>query len=318
MDESLEQLTINVRPAGGLCNLGCAYCDSSKARTIAFDEGLFLQRLQALSKSVKSIRLVFHGGEPLLFGEEALLCLIRNSRTVLGSSADIQLQTNGTLLTLQLARELTACQCRLSVSLDPSFGNVRGSNDQRSRIIEVIRSIVGDGIPLGIVSVAHRLNQYGFSSCLRELSSWQIPYWTINRVRAGTESPFFISEGQYIRILSEIMKEWIERRLYVTIKIQPLLDLLSGGQNHSCRFSPIPMKCNFFSVFQGAGFSDGCEHYPIQNDWSSRMERCKKCHAFDFCGGGCPADEVDEEFCNARKHFRSQISAFRSFLNQTS
>ena len=319
MDDGVRQLTINVRPVGGVCNLRCEYCDSSKERGIVFDEDSFRRQPRDFSLRRINAHVVFHGGEPLLYGSERLVKLIQTTREDLGAAADIQLQTNGTLLSLSVARRLAACQCRLSISLDPHLGNAR-TGTPRHHLVHTIRSITDDGIPLGIVSVAHRLNQRGFLPFFRDLFMWGIPYWTINRVRIDGKSPLSLSESDYLQLLAEIMAEWIEQGLYVKIQIQPLLDFLSNGQNRACRFSATPNKCQMFAVFQGSKLKDGCEHLPVLGEfkWSSRIAKCINCSAFDFCGGGCPADSIDEEFCCARKKFKSQIAAVRSGFNEMS
>jgi len=67
--------TIIIRPVGNTCNLACSYCYvnpqiSKKMSLTIFKKGL--ERITAfyLGEKIKTIEILFHGGEPLLWGLE--------------------------------------------------------------------------------------------------------------------------------------------------------------------------------------------------------------------------------------------------------
>lgn len=114
------------------CNLACDYCymyehadqswqhqphfispDISEAIVARIGEYAREQRLHDVS-------IVFHGGEPLLFGAERLTGLSDKLRRAMpsGTRCDISLQTNGTLLTTDTLDVLAEAAIGVSLSLD--------------------------------------------------------------------------------------------------------------------------------------------------------------------------------------------------------
>ena len=63
-------------------------------------------------------RFIFHGGEPLLVGEEELLWMVGRAREILGDNADLGMQTNGTLLTPSMLERLEKYDFGIGLSLD--------------------------------------------------------------------------------------------------------------------------------------------------------------------------------------------------------
>ena len=125
------------------CNLACDYCyvyelrDSSwrdKPRVMAPETA---ERLagriaeHARVHALQEVRIVLHGGEPLLAGRERIEHLVTVLRSALHGTAgcDISLQSNGTLLDplwLELFR-------RHQVSVGVSLDGDRGTNDLHRR-----------------------------------------------------------------------------------------------------------------------------------------------------------------------------------------
>ncbi|MDX3363260.1 MULTISPECIES: FxsB family cyclophane-forming radical SAM/SPASM peptide maturase [Streptomyces] len=125
------------------CNLACDYCyvyelqDSTwrdKPRVMSLETA---ERLagriaeHARAHALEEVRIVLHGGEPLLAGRERIEDLVTVLRSALHSVArcDISLQSNGTLLDplwLELFR-------RHHVSVGVSLDGDRGTNDLHRR-----------------------------------------------------------------------------------------------------------------------------------------------------------------------------------------
>lgn len=114
------------------CNLDCDYCyvfkhrDMSwKARPHIMSTDIVLQfarhlRAYADKYSLKKVNIIFHGGEPLICGEEKILDFVNLIDTTLGENiqTNYSLQTNGTLITESF---LYACEKKnigISLSID--------------------------------------------------------------------------------------------------------------------------------------------------------------------------------------------------------
>ena len=114
------------------CNLDCDYCymyhhiDQSWRNMPAFlsneNEDLLASRIAEYIKKVNLSRIliVYHGGEPLLVGIEALERITTKIRDVIPASTtvDFSLQTNGTLLTDEILDKFEALNISISLSID--------------------------------------------------------------------------------------------------------------------------------------------------------------------------------------------------------
>lgn len=115
------------------CNLDCDYCYVFKHRDSAWknypsvmtDDTItkFCSRLKEYltnHKSIEDINIVFHGGEPLVFGTNHLLKTIDTIDSGIGDQACMHysLQTNGTLLTEEFVSECSKRDIGISISID--------------------------------------------------------------------------------------------------------------------------------------------------------------------------------------------------------
>lgn len=115
------------------CNLDCDYCYVFKHRDSAWknypsvmtDDTItkFCSRLKEYltnHKSIEDINIVFHGGEPLVFGTNHLLKTIDTIDSEIGDQACMHysLQTNGTLLTEEFVSECSKRDIGISISID--------------------------------------------------------------------------------------------------------------------------------------------------------------------------------------------------------
>jgi len=305
----MENITVNIQPAGSFCNIHCGYCDLScrSGSVCKFDFNTFEEALHDLSGfDPCSISFILHGGEPLTADGEVLFRIIDLCEKNFKGKSRIQVQTNGVLLTDKISKSLFERRCGFSVSLDPDLGNRRYDRETRVTVKNNIRQLMRLGADVGVVSVVHAQNLDGYSSMLRELCDMGVSAWTINRVRSDEGSGFYVSEMSYVKLLLSVMREWIEKRLFRSIRILPLLDLLtSQGGNHSCRYSSSHLKCRSFFVFDGVKMISHCEHLTAQAD--SVDEKCLFCPDYDFCGGGCPGEAKEVAFCQARRLLKKVI-----------
>ncbi len=303
-------ITINVKPAGNSCNIRCAYCDINHSfKEESFNILSYLSEIKKIKYSYDFIHIVLHGGEPLLAPLDLLEKIIVLTRKELSEKCDFQIQTNGLCLTDEAFSFLTTNTCKLSISLDPPNNNLRYNEGKYSDVKRNVCQAILAGCTPGILSVAHSGNYPFFLDFMEALSNMGIQYWTINKIRVDSQSQFFLSETTYLELLLQIMKKWIEGGFFETLSIQPLIDLLSPEENHSCRFSSDVQKCTCFAVFSGQKLVNHCEHY--SNEFQSILEKCKICDIFDLCGGGCPAEQHDEDFCNSRQFFFSSLQQLK-------
>ncbi len=130
------------------CNLACDYCyvytqpdQSWRDRPAAMPQPVWGAAVAAIGRyagrhRLTEVRIVLHGGEPLLFGADRLARLVEQVRAELpaGCVARIGLQTNGLLLTQATLDRLRPHRVAIGVSLDgPPQWHDRHRVDRRGR-----------------------------------------------------------------------------------------------------------------------------------------------------------------------------------------
>lgn len=161
------------------CNLDCDYCYVFKHRDSAWknypsvmtDDTIisFCRRLKeylANNNNIEDINIVFHGGEPLVFGTNHLLDTIDTIESEIGDKACMHysLQTNGTLLTEEFVSECSKRNIGISLSIDGmesvhdkhrKYKNGTGSYDDVLRGMELLKEYpnIFEGV-IGVIDPA--------------------------------------------------------------------------------------------------------------------------------------------------------------------
>lgn len=115
------------------CNLNCDYCYmyqhvdqtwKDKPRTLSKEhQDLFTYRLEEYvkEKNLEKILIIYHGGEPILFGVDKMIQLSENIRerlNFLGCKVDFGMQTNGVLLKKEHLEKFEKYRISVSLSID--------------------------------------------------------------------------------------------------------------------------------------------------------------------------------------------------------
>ncbi|PRY00540.1 FxsB family cyclophane-forming radical SAM/SPASM peptide maturase [Allonocardiopsis opalescens] len=112
------------------CDLACSYCyvyemaDQSwreqprRMPDDVADAAVARVAEHARAHALDAVRLVLHGGEPLLAGADFLTGLVARFRAAVPARLDVRMQTNGVSLTEPVLSKLAAAGVRIGVSLD--------------------------------------------------------------------------------------------------------------------------------------------------------------------------------------------------------
>ncbi|MFI9598757.1 FxsB family cyclophane-forming radical SAM/SPASM peptide maturase [Streptomyces sp. NPDC052043] len=126
----LRQFVLKTRSR---CNLACDYCviyehadQTWRDRPLAMSPATLRQTARRIAEhaarhELRQVRVVLHGGEPLLDGPKGIDRVVRTVRAVVqdaGAEAEFTVQTNGTLLAPRMLETLAEHRVRVGVSLD--------------------------------------------------------------------------------------------------------------------------------------------------------------------------------------------------------
>jgi uncharacterized protein len=143
------------------CNLSCQYCyiytmadQTWRNRPHAMSPGLVSVTAERIAEharthSLDSVRVIFHGGEPLLSGVRPVAEAMRKIRAAVDAHVHVQgiIQTNGTLLDESVLDVLESLKIRVGISLDGSmeindkrrvYRNGRGSYHEVARALKLL------------------------------------------------------------------------------------------------------------------------------------------------------------------------------------
>ena len=158
MDDAYLHLSLVLTHA---CNLACSYCYTGEK----FDRAMSLETAtEALAYAfarARRVDLTFFGGEPLLAYDRlaAIAAAAPGMAAARGATLRMQVTTNGTLLTIARARELSLLGVRTTLSLDgdraahEATRPRRGGGSSFDAVLRGAEALRAAGLPLEIVAV---------------------------------------------------------------------------------------------------------------------------------------------------------------------
>ncbi|MEU6430728.1 radical SAM protein [Microbispora sp. NPDC046973] len=145
-----------------LCNLRCSYCHDWRAeqdQRMSFDALAVV--LDRLFTGHHFVRIIWHGGEPLLLGAGGILKVLAAQAWLLPPAVEVSnsVQTNGTVLSSDLIRVLARYRVAVSVSMDgppdvhDQTRRTAGGRGTADRVRRSIRELRGHGLLSGVLVV---------------------------------------------------------------------------------------------------------------------------------------------------------------------
>ncbi|MFC7527808.1 FxsB family cyclophane-forming radical SAM/SPASM peptide maturase [Actinoplanes sp. GCM10030250] len=192
------------------CNLACDYCyvyehadqswrDRPRVMSDAVrDAALGRFAEHARRHGLKRVRVVLHGGEPLLYGRERLAELAGRARAAFpaGCAVEIGMQTNGVLLDEATVSMLVECDIKVGVSVD----GVAVEHDRHRRLPDGRGSFAAVERGLAILRKRENVRSYAGLlctisagtdpiSCYRQLARFEPPMIDLLLPHANWEVP---------------------------------------------------------------------------------------------------------------------------------
>ena len=320
------------------CNLACDYCyvyehaDQSWRDRASVMPGHVVEAAarrigeHAAAHGLDRVRLVLHGGEPLLAGRARLRSMVRTLRAALpaGCAASIGLQTNGTLLDQPTADGLRADAVSVGVSLDGPpgandrhrrYADGRGSSGEAHRALSLLSRSENREVYAGLLCTVDPESDP--IACYQALLAYHPPAVDFLLPHANWDNPPSRrgpGGTPYAHWLISVFDRWYDARPQPTrIRLfESLIDLTIGGQGRSEQVGLSPAALAVIetdgaveqvdalkSAYDGAGDTgvnvladplDAALDHPgvvaRQIGVRALADGCRACPVHTTCGGG--------------------------------
>lgn len=337
------------------CNLRCTYCyERGVSRKFDMDEnkiGIILHKIRSyLERNAGHkyyIALIWHGGEPLLFGPKKLESFFKMADTILRPvAAGIKqiIQTNGLLIDENFIGLFKKYDIDLGLSLDfysDDRRDVRGRSVS-SRVLKKIELIKKCGLDFGYITVITKRNVSKpklIYKKMREIGS-NVSLLPATNIRNSMNCNLQPSPKEYGRFLAKIATLWIndDKTNFCLQPIFNYLSILQRGQGMLCISS---RDCSRDRLnIRGNGTVTNCDSfsgpdYTFGNIFTDTLDKiltdvrrkalkkrpaiikkiCKNCKWSIYCRGGCPGQTTStkETFYN-KTHYCEAIKTLLKTL----
>ncbi|MBN1780913.1 PqqD family peptide modification chaperone [bacterium] len=302
-----------------LCNLKCLHCVVSAGKRNS-DE-LSVDRCFELIREMAGFgvqNIAFSGGEPLMHPEFKNL-----AEAVAASGMSIQVATNGTLVTREIAQWLRDLRADVQVSLDGSTSlihdKMRPGNRAFEKAVRGIRHLLGAGHVLTVGSVVSKNNRHDIKNIITLCENLGVQNFRlipfVPKGRGGTFAGMEITASEMKAITEMLISERKRRKINIiplefekmvqgTACVQPA----SPGQSLGCggaraygTITPAGelLPCHFFEGVRadsvaGHAFADVWIQSRFLNYFRSLTVHdlhgaCRDCRWLSACAGSCRA-----------------------------
>jgi uncharacterized protein len=326
------------------CNLACEYCHAGKLpknelfmsiRLFSRILSEFVSYFQHL-KEKHVLKLIFHGGEPLLAGlafyREVLELESHVDTTDLLISNGIQ--TNGTLISGDWIELFKQGEFQIGLSIDgPADLHDKYRKDKRGeptfkRVAQGIEMLQENKLPFGLLSVITEESPSHYEDFFQLLKERDIRQINFLPYVGSNDQKYVYAYSNFMRGFFDL---WLENDTpFQVTTFCDILKQLGGSEGKYCYFTE---KCRNFIFIDTLGRIYPCdrfiddERYQIGTISASSFElihpppvslrkqiplACTSCKVKNICSSGCPA-LVDPQtgrdtYCSARKALIQHIS----------
>ncbi|MCR5834079.1 MAG: radical SAM protein [Selenomonadaceae bacterium] len=317
------------------CNLNCVYCSEGDCAAERLPEEIFyklVDEMPQLLEHVKSQRVefLFHGGEPMLYGRDALKKLIDYALENLRDyKVEFLMQTNGTLIDSEWVEFFKREKIDVGISLDgyPEIhdANRRTKNNEPTaeKILSNIKLMREAGLNVGTLMVLNSAQNIDVDKLFDFINENDLQPKIHSVIPCGRASSREDTEQVYDDYV-ELMKKLLAKSLSLTKPkiIEPLDEIINAilgvSPMHECSFNGSCAK-SFICLYPDGetGFC-GRDNFSRLLTYGNLREKnltdlyesanakkirarqnyltehdCKNCSDWELCHGGCAFEAVN-------------------------
>lgn len=342
-------MTVEVRPLGVACNIGCQYCYQNPMREAGNVAKKYDIEKMKLSISKQGDPFVLFGGEPLLIDEDDLETLWSWGYEKYGANGT---QTNGVLINENHIRMFKQYHVRVGISIDGPgelndvrrSGSLEKTRATTAKTEKSIERLCREGIPPSLIITLHRLNAAADKLPILHQWIYELEALGVTSVRLHileTESEIIkkkfslTTEENILALQSFNALEKDLKRLKFDM-FNDIENLLVGRDKYS---TCVWRGCDSYATaavqgVEGNGQSSNCgrtnksginftkadqsgyERYIALYHTPQEYGGCQGCRFFLMCKGQCPGTAIDNEWRNRTQDCEVWKKLFISIENR--
>ena len=362
MEAISREFQIFAKPVGPLCNLSCRYCyylnknsQYTGANNFMIEDEILekyiIQHIEATTEP--TINFSWHGGEPLLAGQDFFRKVIKLQRKhkPAGSKIINGIQTNGTLLNDELCAFLAKEDLVVGISIDGPgdfHNNYRRTRNDRSTLHLVIRGyelLRKHGVIPEILCVVNAGNvRYPLAiyDYFKQIGAEYITFLPLVIKQPGSPtgvSSISVPSEEFGVFLSTIFDEWVEKDIG-KIKVQIFEETARTAFNQDHTLCIFKVNCGGVPVVEHTGDFYSCDHYvdkehllgnirnhSLSDYLDSEKQKsfgqakslalplyCTVCEFLQMCNGECPKNRFITS-PDGEKGLNYLCSGYKYFFN---
>lgn len=328
------------------CNLCCKYCyhGTSESKRSCMSIDVVKNILNSIPITKNKVKMIWHGGEPLLQGISFYKEIINLEREY---PLNIQnyIQTNGTLLDNQAIDFFIKNNFKIGLSYDGPYNDIlRGKSEST---LAAIKNLKNRGIRHGIITVMPSsslqdidyIYSYYKSLCEDQIT---LSINTVNNAGSAVSNKLYSTNtDDYYSKYSLLFEKWIYDKdskfnistfanyfsnvygghntlcstsscLYKILGVSPNGDLFPCGKPYSNDYclGTVDSNSNLDDYFKTKQYED------IVKKAIVRRSKCKQnCKYYKFCEGGCNYDALNYGSMTDNNYFECQLH--KKLIEQT-
>jgi uncharacterized protein len=324
------------------CNIDCDYCymKASRRNIGVIDADDVPALIRNCSTGFDDVEFCWHGGEPLLAGQEFYRRAIQAQRDMTALQGTVfrnVLQTNGLLLNESWIELLKSTNISFGFSFDaPPEVHSLHRGDNGSRVVAAWELARAANLPVGAICVVSKHNVHNAREIFDFFTSHGITSYSFLPLRAvpARDLPPLPDNDEVFELFRNTFELWLNRQNEVA-SIEPISTMIKAlvdGRPKLCSFSAscpegmisidqsgnvIPccslveerfVMGNIFSEYLSDIIKRGKEPF-VQLRKTAVTNSCAHCEFVSICNGGCRADaywasgryDGPYPYCEARK-----------------
>jgi len=279
----MNDFSLLIKPTAADCNLTCAYCfyvgrQSPNEPSPRMSDDVLERLISRYMRSRQAHAYTFswQGGEPLLMGVEFFRKVVKLQTRYAppGGIVCNGLQTNGTLITDDLAALMAKYKFLLGVSLDgPAqlhdyYRKTRGRAPTHALVLKGIERLKRHGVEYNILALVNdkTVKQpreiYGYLKNCGFYYQQYVP--CVEFDAAGQIQPYSVTGREWGHFLCEVFDRWISEDLNrISIRLfDSILEYLVSGKRNSCTMGT---DCRQYLVVEYDGSVYPCDFFVRDN-----------------------------------------------------